>query len=435
MTTNSGAEPIQSPEPDRRTVISWALYDWANSAFALTVITAFFPLFLKQYWSAGTDATASTLQLGLANSAASIVVALVAPALGAIADRGSSKKLYLAAFTALAVVATVALALVGRGDWPLAVAMFVVASIGFSAANIFYDALIVSVAQGKHLHYVSGLGYGLGYLGGGLLFALNVAMTLWPQRFGLADSTQAVRVSFVMVGAWWVVFSIPILVFVREPSGAFTRSARRAVREGLRQFAATFRHVRDLRAVWLFLLAYWLYIDGVYTIARMALDYGMALGFDPKSLIMALLITQFVGFPAAIAFGYAGERFGAKPAIFVSIATYAGVTICSYAMTEVWEFYALATVIGLVQGAVQSLSRSFYARIIPTAQAGEFFGFYNMAGKFATVLGPLLMGITASLTGSSRIAILTILILFLVGAALLCLVRERDDPPLPNCNG
>ncbi|HXF17412.1 MAG TPA: MFS transporter, partial [Burkholderiales bacterium] len=298
-----------------------------------------------------------------------------------------------------------------------------------------YDALIVSVAQGKHLHYVSALGFGLGYLGGGLLFALNVAMTLWPERFGLADSTQAVRVSFVMVAAWWVVFSVPLLVFVREPAGPSTHGVCRVVREGLRQFAATFRHVRNLREVWLFLLAYWLYIDGVYTIARMALDYGMALGFDPKSLIVALLITQFVGFPAALAFGYAGERFGAKPAIFVSIGTYAGVTVCSYAMTEVWEFYALATVIGLVQGAVQSLSRSLYAQIIPTAQAGEFFGFYNMAGKFATVLGPLLMGITASLTGSSRVAILTILILFVVGAALLCLVREGDNQPFPNRNG
>ena len=435
MSTITAAEPIQSPEQNRKTVISWALYDWANSAFALTVISAFFPLFLKQYWSAGTDATASTLQLGLANSAASIVVALVAPVLGAIADRGSSKKGYLAAFTALAVVTTAALALVGRGDWPWAVAMFVVASIGFSAANIFYDALIVSVAQGKHLHYVSALGFGLGYLGGGLLFALNVAMTLWPERFGLADSTQAVRVSFVMVAAWWAVFSVPLLVFVREPAGPSTHGVCRVVREGLRQFAATFRHVRNLREVWLFLLAYWLYIDGVYTIARMALDYGMALGFDPKSLIVALLITQFVGFPAALAFGYAGERFGAKPAIFVSIGTYAGVTVCSYAMTEVWEFYALATVIGLVQGAVQSLSRSLYAQIIPTAQAGEFFGFYNMAGKFATVLGPLLMGITASLTGSSRVAILTILILFVVGAALLCLVREGDNQPFTNRNG
>ena len=435
MTTTIEPEPTHPPEPDRRAVVSWALYDWANSAFALTVITAFFPVFLKQYWSAGSDATVSTLQLGLANSAASIVIALVAPILGAIADRGSFKKIYLAAFTALGVVTTAALTLVGRGDWPMAIAMFVAASIGFSAANIFYDALIVSVAQGKHLHYVSALGFGLGYLGGGLLFALNVAMTIWPQRFGVADSTEAVRVSFVMVAAWWVVFSIPLMLFVKEAGEPSARSARRAVREGLRQLAITFRQLRELRAVGLFLLAYWLYIDGVSTIARMAVDYGMSLGFDAKSLIVALLITQFVGFPASLAFGYWAERSSAKPAILVCIGTYATVTVCSYAMTELWQFYALATVIGLVQGGVQSLSRSLYARIIPAAHAGEFFGFYNMAGKLSTVLGPMLMGVTAALTGNSRVAILAILVLFIAGAALLCLVTEGGNPPLPNRNG
>ena len=415
-------------KPDRKAVVSWALYDWANSAFALIVISAFFPLFLKQYWSADGDAAASTLHLGLANSAASVVVALLAPILGAIADRGSAKKSYLAAFTALAVVMTAALTFVARGDWPVAVALFVVASIGFSVANIFYDALIVEVAQGEHLHYVSALGFGLGYLGGGLLFALNVVMTLWPQHFGLADSVQAVRVSFVLVAAWWALFAIPLLLFVREARGPERTGGRDAVMDGLRQLAATFRQLRRLRAAWLFLLAYWFYIDGVYSIARMALDYGMALGFDPKSLIAALLITQFVGFPAALAFGYAGERLGAKPAIFVAIAAYAGATVWSYFMTEVWEFYALATAIGLVQGGVQSLSRSFYARIIPVAQAGEFFGFYNMAGKFAAVLGPLLIGVTGALSGSPRLAILAILLLFIAGAWLLSLVRdiERD---------
>jgi len=197
-----------------------------------------------------------------------------------------------------------------------------------------------------------------------------------------------------------------------------------AAKEGLRQVAATFRQLRRLRSVWLFLLAYWFYIDGVYTIARMAVDYGLALGFDPKSLIVALLITQFVGFPAALAFGYAGEHLGAKPAIFVAIAAYAGATLWSYAMTEVWEFYALATAIGLVQGGAQSLSRSFYARIIPRAQAGEFFGFYNMAGKFAAVLGPLLVGVAGALTGSPRLGILAVLLLFIVGALLLFLVPD-----------
>lgn len=411
----------------QRAAISWALYDWANSVFAVTVIAAFFPLFLKQYWSAGSDATASTLQLGVANSAASIVVALLSPVLGAIADRGSVKKKYLLVFTALAIVMTGVLPLVARGDWPFAVALFVFASIGFSAANIFYDALLVEVARDEHLHYVSALGFSLGYLGGGLLFALNVMMTLWPQRFGLIDSEQAVRVSFVLVAVWWALFTIPLLLFVTETRSPERTSGRAAVAAGLRQLADTFRQLRRLRAVWLFLLAYWCYIDGVHTIARMAVDYGMALGFDPNSLIVALLITQFVGFPAALAFGYAGERLGAKPAIFAGIAAYVGATVWSYFMTEVWEFYALAGTIGLVQGGVQSLSRSFYARIIPAGQAGEFFGFYNMLGKFAAVLGPVLLGVAGALTGSPRLAILAILLLFIAGALLLSFVQERDN--------
>ena len=420
MDTKAEIEVAQPPRSERKAVVSWALYDWANSAFALIVMSAFFPLFLKQYWSAPADATTSTLQLGLANSAASIVVALLAPLLGAIADRGSAKKQYLAAFTALAIVMTAGLAVVARGDWPMAVALFVAACIGFSAANVFYDALIVDVAQRHEVHHVSALGFGLGYLGGGLLFALTVAMTLWPQRFGLADSAQAIRASFALVALWWALFAVPLWLFVNEEPRSMTGAS--AAKEGLRQVASTFRQLRGLRPVWLFLLAYWFYIDGVYTIARMALDYGLALGFDPKSLIVALLITQFVGFPAALAFGYAGERLGAKPAIFVAIAAYAGATLWSYAMTEVWEFYALATAIGLVQGGAQSLSRSFYARIIPRAQAGEFFGFYNMAGKFGSILGPMLVGVAGALTGSPRLGILAVLLLFIVGTLLLSLV-------------
>ncbi len=413
-------------KPDRKAVIAWAFYDWANSAFALTVVSAFFPLFLRQFWSADGDSASSTLQLGIANSAASIVVALLAPMLGAIADRGSAKKTWLVAFTAIAVAMTAALSLVAHGDWPQAIALFIAASVGFAAANIFYDALIVDVTRGERLHYVSSLGFGLGYLGSGLLFAVNVMMTLWPRYFGLADSAQAVRLSFALVAVWWAVFTIPLMLFVSESRGRNRTSGRAAVAAGLRQLAATTRQLRRHRSVGLFLLAYWCYIDGIYTIARMAVDYGMALGFDPHSLVVALLITQFIGFPAAIAFGHAGERLGAKPALFAGIAAYAGATMWSYFMTEVWEFYVLAALVGLVQGGVQSLSRSFYARLIPAGQSGEFFGFYNMAGKFATVLGPVLVGVAGALTGSPRLGISAILLLFIVGALLLSRVEDSN---------
>lgn len=424
-TTDSSVRSDSGALPNRKAVISWALYDWANSAFYLTVVSAFFPVFLKSYWSAGNDPAVSTLQLGVANSAASVVVAVLAPVLGAIADRASAKKRYLLAFTILGIVMTGALPLVARGEWPMAIAPFVLANIGFFLANSFYDALIVEVARGEHLHRVSALGFALGYLGGGLLFAVNVAMTLWPQSFGLADAAQAVRMSFVMVAAWWALFSLPLLLFVDETPGPARAAREGAVAAGLRELAHTLAQLRRLQPVWLFLLAYWCYIDGVHTIARMAVDYGMALGFEPGSLVAALLITQFVGFPAAIAFGRAGERLGARPAILAAIGVYAGATVWSFYMSQVWEFYVLAGVVGLVQGGVQSLSRSLYARLIPAEKAGEFFGFYNMLGRFAAVLGPVLVGIAGMVSGSPRLGILAVLLLFVVGAALLCLVPEE----------
>ncbi len=420
------------PTPSRQStkVISWALYDWANSAFAITVMSAFFPLFLKQYWSDGADATLTTFRLGLANSIGGIVIALLSPILGAIADQGGTRKRYLIFFAAMAIVMTGALQFAARGDWPLAIALYVLAVIGFSGSNSFYDALLVSVASEPQLDKVSSLGFALGYLGGGLLFALNVAMVLWPARFGLVDASESVRLSFGMVALWWAIFSVPLLVFVQEPDAAGPLSGRSAASAGIRQLAATFRDIRRLRIVLLFLLAYLLYIDGVGTMARMALDYGMALGFDEKKLIVALLITQFVGFPASLAFGHLGARFGAKAGITIGLGTYIAATLWAYWMESTWEFYALAVVIGLVQGGVQSLSRSLFARITPAARTGEFFGFYNMLGKFAAVLGPLLMGSAALATGSSRAAVLVILALFIAGGIVLYFVDEREGARL-----
>jgi UMF1 family MFS transporter len=411
---------------DRRKILSWALYDWANSAFAITVMSAFFPLFLKQYWSDGADATLTTFRLGLANSIGSIVIAFLSPILGAIADQGGTRKRHLIFFAAMAIVMTGALQFVARGDWSLAIALYVLAVIGFSGSNSFYDALLVSVASEPQLDKVSSLGFALGYLGGGLLFAVNVAMTLWPAHFGLADASESVRLSFGMVAVWWAIFSVPLLIFVKEPEAASRLSGWSAALAGIRQLAATFRDIRRLRTVLLFLLAYLLYIDGVGTLARMALDYGMALGFDERKLIVALLITQFVGFPASIAFGHLGARFGAKTGITIGLVTYSASTLWAYWMESTWEFYTLAVVVGLVQGGVQSLSRSLFARIMPADRAGEFFGFYNMLGRFAAVIGPLLMGSAALATGSSRAAILVLLALFFAGGILLYFVDEHE---------
>jgi UMF1 family MFS transporter len=249
-------------------------------------------------------------------------------------------------------------------------------------------------------------------------------MTLWPTRFGLAGANQAVRLSFLLTAVWWAVFSIPLFLAVRERGAAAGSSLVAAIRGGLSQLAATLREIRVLRMVVLFLLAYWLYIDGVDTIIRMAVDYGMALGFGRNGLILALLITQFVGFPAAIAFGRIGARLGAKTGILIGIGVYVLVTVWAFFMDSVWEFYALAITIGLVQGGVQALSRSFYARLIPPEKSAEFFGFYNMLGKFAAVIGPVLMGWVGVATGNPRLAILSIVVLFLGGGTLLLFVKR-----------
>jgi UMF1 family MFS transporter len=249
-------------------------------------------------------------------------------------------------------------------------------------------------------------------------------MTFWPQAFGLAGPAEAVRVSFLSVAAWWTAFSVPLVLYVREsPPPSAGDGALARVREGLRDLADTFRRARELRTVLLFLVAYWLYIDGVHTIVRMAVDYGMALGFPANSLIAALLITQFVGFPASLLFGRLGERVGARTGILVGIAVYAAVTVWGYRMHAVWEFYVLAGTVGLVQGGVQSLSRSYYARLIPRDRPAQFFGFYNMLGRFAAVLGPVIMGGVSYATGNPRLSILAIIVLFVAGAALLLRVR------------
>jgi len=418
---------------NRKSIVSWALYDWANSAFATTVMAAFFPIFFKKFWSAGVDPVESTAKLGLANSIAGMVVALCAPVLGAIADKGSAKKKFLLFFAFIGIVMTASLYMVAQGDWVLAIAVYVLATIGFSGGNIFYDSLLTAVASEKRMDFVSALGFSLGYLGGGILFAFNVLMTLKPAMFGFADAGAAVRFSFLSVAIWWALFSIPVFLFVREPAPQKSGAVGAVILAGLRQLRRTFEEIRHLRVIFLFLIAYWLYIDGVDTIIRMALDYGMSIGFNSDDLILALLITQFVGFPSAIAFGYLGGRIGTKRSIYIAIGVYLCVTIYASFITRAYEFYLLAIVIGLVQGGIQALSRSLFAKMIPPDKSGEFFGFYNLIGKFSVVAGPVFLGATALLVRAmgyssdiaSRVSITSIAVLFVAGAILLSFVDEE----------
>lgn len=427
----------------KKAVWGWAMYDWANSAFATTVMAGFFPVFFKQYWSAGVDVNLSTARLGLGNAAAGLLVALAAPILGAVADRGGARKRFLALFAYLGVLTTAALYFAGRGQWVFALAVYAMGVIGFSGANIFYDALLPEVAGEKDVDFVSGFGFSMGYLGGGLIFLVNVLMVVMPRRFGLADAGQAVRIGFLTVALWWGFFTLLTLFWVPEKSRDGNRSTG-IWSGGLAQLKYTFGRMRHMKTVLLFLAAYWLYIDGVDTIIRMAVDYGMSLGFAANDLLLALLITQFVGFPAALVFGRLGQRMGPKKGIYIAIGVYAAATVWGITMTRKEEFYVLAAAIGLVQGGIQALSRSFYSRLIPADKPAEFYGFYNMLGKFAAIIGPVLVGGAGLLMRNllmpsaptpedlahvgalaARWSMASVLILFAAGAILLFFVDEE----------
>jgi UMF1 family MFS transporter len=410
-----------------RPVFAWALYDWANSAFATTVMAGFFPVFFQKFWSTGVSPTETTSRLGYANAAAGLIIAVLAPILGAIADRGGRRKQFLFAWTLLGVGATGSLYFVSQGDWFPAAVLFVLGTMGFNGGVVFNDSLLLDVARADDLDRVSAFGYSLGYLGGGVLFLVNVLMVQQPAWFGLADATEAVRVSFVTVAVWWLVFTIPLMRLVSEPQRGPHLGFLAAARVGFRELGSTITHLRQYKVLVMFLVAYWFYIDGVNTIIKMAVNYGVSLGLETGGLLTALLITQFVGFPAALFFGYLGDRIGPKRGILIGLVVYAGITVYAYFLDSVAEFYALAIAVGLVQGGVQSLSRSLYGRLVPEGKNAEFFGFFNMMGKFATVLGPLLIAVVAALTQNERASIISLVLLFVIGGGLL--LRVRLTPP------
>ena len=411
---------------DRKKVLSWAFYDWANSAYSTTVMAGFFPLFFEKFYSNPDDVIQSTYQLGVANSVSSIVIALFAPILGAIADRGSAKKKLLITFAFLGVLMTAALWFVGQGEWKLAVFFYVIATIGFMAGNIFYDSLLPAVANRDKVDYVSALGYSLGYLGGGLLFLVNVLMYLNPDWFGIPDSSTAIRLSFLSVAIWWGIFTLPIILFLPEPDNDDAVPLHKAISSGLAQLKQTYRHIREMKIIGTFLLAFWLYEDGVATIVRMAVKIGSSLGFAAGDLITAILMVQFIGFPAALLYNSFAKKIGVKNAVLVAIGGYGLITLLGYFMTERIHFYILAAMIGIFQGGIQSLSRSLFTRLVPKNKEAEFFGFYNMLGKFAAVIGPWMVGHITLLTGNPRTGILSIVVLFILGGLLLMKVDFKE---------
>ena len=411
----------------RKRVISWALYDWANSAFATTVMAGFFPLFFKSFWAADLSPAESTAVIGTTNSLAGLLIVLLAPFLGAYSDLGKFKKKFLAFFALLGVLSTGYLYFIPQGDWVIAASLYALAVIGFSGGNIFYDSLIASVSKQDQRNKVSSLGFSLGYLGGGLLFVINVLMYLNPAWFGLSSQSEAILWSFVSVAVWWAVFSLPLFMSVEEKSNAeISKGLFETITEAFKAVASTLREIKKHKRVAVFLIAYWLYIDGVDTIVRMAVAYGSDIGLDASSMITALLLTQFVGFPATLVFGIYADKIGFKKILTIGISIYILVTFYAYYMSTALEFYILAGTVGLVQGGVQAISRSFFSTIIPVNKEAQFFGFYNLVGKSAVFLGPVLVSWVALIFGNPRFGILSLLFLLVPGLILLWMVPDKD---------
>ncbi|MCY4219831.1 MAG: MFS transporter [Gammaproteobacteria bacterium] len=405
-----------------RKVLSWALYDWANSAFATTIVAGFFPV-LYSHMTRDLSTQDAQIWLNITIAIGSIVVGISSPILGAIADSGNQRKTFLAGFTLLGIIMCLGLGWAASGVWWMALILYGIGLIGFNGAITFYNSLLVMVSSIDQVDIVSGFGYALGYIGGGLLFLINVLMVTNPGWFGLASTSVALAVSFVSVGIWWLLFSLPLFLFVKEPSAVQKRSIGSTAREGWYRFKSTFREIRVLRAASFFLIGYWLYIDGVATIFKMAVFFAdRILGLPSESLIKALLLTQFVAFPAALFFGWFGKKIGPKSGIYICIVVYA--VVITYAwqwLRSAMDFYFLAASIGLVQGGIQGLSRSLFARLIPKSKVAEFFGFFNLVGRFSSILGPLLMIIVplAIIGADERDSILALLILFAGGAIFL----------------
>lgn len=411
----------------RKRVISWALYDWANSAFATTVMAGFFPLFFKSFWAADLSPAESTAVIGTTNSLAGLLIVLLAPFLGAYSDLGKFKKKFLAFFALLGVLSTGYLYFIPQGDWVIAASLYALAVIGFSGGNIFYDSLIASVSKQDQRNKVSSLGFSLGYLGGGLLFVINVLMYLNPAWFGLSSQSEAILWSFVSVAVWWAVFSLPLFMSVEEKSNAeISKGLFETITEAFKAVASTLREIKKHKRVAIFLIAYWLYIDGVDTIVRMAVAYGSDIGLDASSMITALLLTQFVGFPATLVFGIYADKIGFKKILTIGISIYILVTFYAYYMSTALEFYILAGTVGLVQGGVQAISRSFFSTIIPVNKEAQFFGFYNLVGKSAVFLGPVLVSWVALIFGNPRFGILSLLFLLVPGLVLLWMVPDKE---------
>jgi MFS transporter, UMF1 family len=409
---------------------AWAMYDWANSAVMTTIIAAVFPFFYTAVAGAGLPEGAAYSRYQIGSTIAIIVIAVLSPLLGALSDYRGNKKRLLAGFLALGAGAVAAMFFISHGDWLLGILLFMLANIGLMGGFVFYESLLPHIASNDEVDRVSTAGYSLGYLGGGILLALNLAWIMAPGAFGLpsgegltpAQATLPVRLAFLSVSVWWVVFAIPLFRRVPEPPRrleADERPGESPTRAALTRLGETVSELRGYRQAALMLLAFFIYSDAIGAIIRMATVYGAEIGLERDTMITAILMTQLIGFPFAILFGVASTKFGAKPLVFVGLAVYMVISVLGFWMTTATHFLMLAMLVGTVQGGTQALSRSLFATLVPRHKSGEFFGFFGVIERFSGVMGIMVMWAAGVLTGSPRPGILALIVFFVIGGLLL----------------
>lgn len=397
---------------------AWAMYDWANSAFATTIMAAVLPVYYSSVAAANLGGNLATVYWAYTTSISLLIAAIVSPVLGALADFSGVKKRSLAIFAFLGILGTALLYFVKTGDWLMASIFFVIGDLGFAGSLVFYDSLLPHIASGEEMDQVSSKGYALGYLGGGILLAINLAMImLAPKELtGLMS-----RLSFVSVALWWFVFSIPLLKFVPEPPRRVMSGEENfnPIRASFSRLVHTFREITKFKQLFLFLVAFWFYNDGIGTIIKMATIYGAEIGITQTTLIGTLLMVQFVGIPFAFLFGWLAKKIGTKKSIYLSLIIYTFIAIAGYFMSQEWHFWALGLAVATVQGGSQALSRSLFGRMMPKSKSAEFFGFFSVSEKFAGIAGPFIFGIVGQIMGHSRLSIVSLIIFFIIGAILL----------------
>jgi len=412
---------------NKKEVYSWAMYDWANSAFATTIMAAVLPAYYSKVAAATLDATTASSYWGYTNTIAMLLMAFLAPILGAIGDYKRSKIKYLTGFVILGVFFTGMLYFINQGDWLYASLFYIMGRFGFGSANIFYDSLLPHISNENNIDRISTLGYSAGYLGGGILLAINIGMILSPETFNIGDSAMGVKLSFLSVAVWWLIFSVPVLKNVQEPFKiGINVQTSNSIKNAFQRLSETFRQVKKFRQAFLFLIAFWFYNDGIGTIIVMAVIFGAEIGIGEEHLFGAILAVQFIGAPFTILFGKLAEKITAKRAVYLGLIVYTLIAIGGYFMQTALHFWILAVVVGMVQGGTQALSRSLFGLMTPKKKSAEFFGFFDVSQKFSGILGPALFGMVGQLTGSSRLSIIALVIFFVGGMFMLEKVRLAE---------